>query len=190
MGSGLTSLLFMSRAPGAGADRDEAGDHATIVRMQQTAEQLIRKMNDIVWTLSHDQDSLESLVAYIRSNTAELLGQAGIDVHFEIDEDLPDKALTQEFRRNVYLVVKEAVHNIVRHSEASVAEIGVHLNGWELTVVVQDNGKGIYKAGGNRWGNGMKNMQRRVEQVGGRMEITAGGGTEITIVAPLPQMYT
>ncbi|WP_431213654.1 ATP-binding protein [Puia sp. P3] len=196
VGSGLTSLLFMSRTPGVGADGgdagdgsgaggdgagggaggDAAGDHATIIRMQQTAEQLIRKMNEIVWTLSHDQDSLESLVAYIRSNAAEMLGQAGIDVRFNIDEDLPEKALTQEFRRNVYLVVKEAVHNIVRHSGASVAEIGVHLNGWELTVVVQDNGKGIYKAGGNRWGNGMKNMQRRVEQVGGRMEITAGGG--------------
>jgi len=152
-----------------------------------TEEQLIREMNEIVWTFNHEQDSLGSLVGYIRSNAAEMLGQAGIDVHFEIDEDIPEMALTVEFRRNVYLVVKEAVYNIIRHSGAGAAEIGVHVDGTELTVVVQDNGKGIYKAGGNLWGNGMKNMQRRVEQIGGKMEITAGGGMAITIVAPLPE---
>jgi two-component system NarL family sensor kinase len=152
-----------------------------------TTEQLVRKMNEIVWTFNHEQDSLGSLVGYIRSNSAEMLGQAGIEVHFEIDEDIPEIALPPEFRRNVYLAAKEAVHNIIRHSGAGAAEIGVHVDGKELTVVVQDNGKGIYKAGGNHLGNGMKNMQRRVEQVGGRMEITTGGGMAITIVAPLPE---
>ncbi|MBS1601417.1 MAG: hypothetical protein JST42_02030, partial [Bacteroidetes bacterium] len=172
----------IARAPGGNF---AAGDPATIAKIRQTAEQLIRKMNEIVWTLNHEQDTLGSLVAYIRSHAAELLEQAGIDVRFDIAENIPDMQLTQEFRRNIYLAVKEAVHNIVRHSGAGVASINIHFDAAELTVIVQDNGRGIYKAGGNRWGNGMKNMQHRVEQVGGRMEITAGGGTSITIIAPL-----
>jgi len=161
------------------------GDAGTIGKMQQTAEQLIRKTNEIVWTLSHEEDNLEGLITYIRSSAAQLLEQANIDARFAIDDTIPKMGLTPAFRRNVYLVVREAVNNIVRHSGASRAEINIHVGTGELTIVVQDNGRGIYKAGGSHLGNGIKNMQRWVEEVGGRMEIVAGAGTAISIAAPL-----
>lgn len=195
MGSGLASLLSLSRTldrsgdatSGSSAD-GQTGDPDTIIKMQQTAEQLIRKISEIAWMLDHEENSLGSLVANIRHNATHLLEQANIDLRFDIDDEIPEMAVSQEFRRDVYLIVKEAVHNTVRHSGASVVEISIHINAGEMTIVVRDNGKGIYKEGGSRWGNGMKNMQRQVEQIDGRMEITAGAGTAITIVSPLPYL--
>ena len=163
-------------------------DPDTLLKMQQKAEHLIRKTNEIAWMLDHEENSLGSLIVNIRSNATHLLEQAGIDLHFTIDNEVPAMAVTQEFRRDVYLIVKEAVNNTIRHSGASVVEISIHLDVGEMTIVVRDNGKGIYKAGGSHWGNGMKDMQRRVEQIDGRMEITAGAGTAITIVSPLPYL--
>jgi len=160
----------------------------TIFKMQQTAEQLIRKTNEIAWMLDHEENSLGNLIINIRRNATHLLEQAGIDLHFTVDDEVPAMAVTQEFRRDVYLIVKEAVQNTVRHSGASVVEISIHIDAGGMTIVVRDNGKGIYKAGGSHWGNGMKDMQRRVEQIDGRMEITAGAGTAITIVSPLPYL--
>ena len=176
IGSELASLLSLS----------QAGDPTTITRMQETTEQLIRRTNEIAWMLDHEENDLRSLIANIRLHATQLLEQANIDLRLDIDDDIPEMAVTQAFRRDVYLIVKEAVHNAVRHSGASVVEISIHFDAGEMTIVVRDNGKGIYKAGGNHWGNGMKNMQRRVEQIDGRMEITAGAGTAITIVSPLP----
>ena len=180
MGSGLTSLLFLSRTLPA-----EAAAH-TVVKMQNIAEQLIRKMNEIIWTLNHEQDTLDSLVAYIRSNMAETLEHAGIDFRCQVSEPVAALPLSQEFRRNIYLIVKEAVHNIVRHAGASAAAISIGVVDHQLGITVSDNGRGIDPSAGNRFGNGMKNMRRRAEQIGATLELVSRPGVYISVWAPLP----
>lgn len=174
VGAGLTSLLFLSR----GLSDPVAG------RLQQTAQHLVQQMNEIIWTMNHTQDTLDSLVAYVRQHIAEALDNAGINYHFEVDS-LPEKEIGQELRRNVYLVCKEAVHNIVRHSEATRVNIRISVDE-QLHVRIADNGRGLPADGGSRFGNGLRNMTERMARVQGRFTIRPGdNGTIVEIAVPV-----
>lgn len=186
MGSGLTSLIFLSRMLGSDGAPAAPAPGDIVLKMRNTAEQLVRKMNEVIWTMNHEQDTLDSLLAYIRVNTAEMLEHAGIDFRFDIEQPVPAVAVSQEFRRNIYLAAKEAVHNVVRHSGAGMVVINISAGGGRLEIRIHDDGKGFTISSGNRFGNGLKNMRRRTEQVGGSIEFVAGQGTLAIIRAPLP----
>jgi len=181
MGSGLTSLLFLGR----GLNPPDDQGRAISRKIQQTAEGLIHKMNEIIWTMNYEQDTLDSLIAYIRTNAAGMLEDAGIDFRYSVQDPLPQMAVNQEFRRNLYLVVKEAVHNVVRHSGASIVQIDISVTGSTLAIVIHDNGKGFDPAAGHRFGNGLKNMSRRMQQVGGKIDWTIDNGARLVLQAPL-----
>ncbi|HEY0273752.1 MAG TPA: tetratricopeptide repeat protein, partial [Chitinophaga sp.] len=140
MGAGLTSMLFLSRSIQGQGQEQVTG------RLRQMAESLVQKMNEIIWTLNHEEDTLDSLVAYIRLHIAETLDHAGIAYTFNVTAPLPEIPVSQEVRRNVYLVCKEAVHNIIRHAAATRVEITIATNG-HLHIEIRDNGKGLPASG-------------------------------------------
>lgn len=176
MGAGLTSVLFLGRAIQQPAEVAE--------KIRHTAEGLVRKMNEIIWAMNDGQDNLESLIGYIRSNMAEALDNAGIAYDFQVEEPLPGLRISQSFRRNVYLVVKEAVHNVIRHAQATEVLISVNTtNG--LNIVISDNGKGIDLSVKNSFGNGLKNMDGRMKEVNGSLLINGENGTVVSLHAPL-----
>jgi signal transduction histidine kinase len=84
----------------------------------------------------------------------------------------------------MYLASKEAVHNIIRHAQATSVTIHIAAT-QELQILVQDNGIGL-NSNHTRFGNGMKNMQHRMEQLKGSFTAQSGKGTCITLRAPLP----
>ncbi|MBC8033601.1 MAG: tetratricopeptide repeat protein [Chitinophagaceae bacterium] len=176
MGSGLTSLLFLSRAI--------QGQDTVTSRLKQTAGDLIQKMNEIIWTMNHEQDSLDSLLAYMRLHISEMLEDANINGRYTIKEPVPPLSISQLFRRNVYLVSKEAVHNIVRHAGATLVEIDIYVEDY-LQITIQDNGKGITPGQAGRFGNGLRNMRSRTTQLRGSFEILAEEGTRVIIRVPL-----
>lgn len=178
IGSGLTSILFMSRTL---REQDKVG-----IRLTQTAEQLIQKMNEIIWIMNHEQDTLDRLVAYIRLHIAEALDNAGIDYDFSVTETLPAISLSQEFRRNFYLSAREAVHNCIKHARATHVAIQIGVTN-RLEVVIQDNGSGWDVNKISPSGNGLGNMKSRMEQVGGTFAISTNlPGTMVKLSAPLP----
>lgn len=178
MGSGLTSILFMSRTL--------QGQDKVAIRLRQTAEQLIQKMNEIIWIMNHEQDTLDSLVAYMRLHIAEALDNAGIDYAFTVTETLPALALSQEYRRNLYLSAKEAIHNTVKHAGATQVTISITVTD-RLEVIIEDNGRGLEVGKTSTLGNGLRSMQRRLEQVGGTFSIgSTQQGTRVVLTAPLP----
>ncbi|PZR27628.1 MAG: hypothetical protein DI535_09405 [Citrobacter freundii] len=177
MGSGLTSMLFLSRTI--------QGQDNVVSRIKQTAQDLIQKMNEIIWIMNHEQDTLDRLVAYMRIHIAESLDNAGIDYSFTATDPLPAMPLNQEYRRNIYLCSKEAVHNCIKHAGATKVEIMVNITD-HLEVIIKDNGRGI-TGNKNSAGNGLGNMKRRMEQAGGVFTIQSGEqGTTVILNAPLP----
>jgi two-component system, NarL family, sensor kinase len=176
MGAGLTSVLFLGRAIQQPAEVAE--------KIRHTAEGLVRKMNEIIWAMSGEQDNLDSLIGYIRSNTVEALDNAGIRYDFHAEGSFPDIHVSQSFRRNIYLVVKEAVHNVIRHAQATDVSIAVHITDG-LNIIIRDNGRGIDQSAINRFGNGLKNMRERMQDVNGSLHIAVENGTVIDLRAPL-----
>ncbi len=176
MGAGLTRMLFLSRAM---PDQDGVPG-----KISAAAEELIKKMNEVIWTMNDEQDTLDSLVAYIRLTVVEMLENAGLSYQFNISDPLPDAQLDRGVRRNIYLAVKEAVHNVIRHAGATMVSIAVIYNG-KLEIWVKDNGMGLGNTGKQRFGNGLKNMRSRMQRIGGIMDIVDEKGALVRFDIPL-----
>mgnify|MGYP003341365159 CR=1 FL=1 len=106
------------------------------------------------------------------------------DCRVFIPENIPDLDISGDRRRNIFLCVKESLHNIVKHSDATQVTIKIGL-GKELIIEISDNGVGIEKGKISHFGNGLKNMKRRMESIGGYFLIGSGEGTLTTLGLPL-----
>ncbi|MFT4152184.1 tetratricopeptide repeat protein [Parafilimonas sp.] len=174
--SGLTSMLFLSRSV--------QGQETITSKLKNLSQDLVQKMNEIIWTMNFDQDTLENLVAYMRKQIAETLDNAGIAYSFAVTDFLPPKTVSQEFRRNIYLAGKEAVHNIIKHAGATKVTITIEADEL-LHVIISDNGKGFSNTN-IRFGNGVKNMRQRMQLLNGSIEIINNHGTTVILTAPMP----
>jgi signal transduction histidine kinase len=179
IGSGLTTIQFLSNAlPVSTATEQEK----TIQKITNTSQLLMDKMNEIVWSLNQEFDTLPDTIAYIRNTVSELLENAGIKYEFVAPDQVPLVQLSGETRRNIYLVVKEATHNIIKHAHASHVKYHITING-KLVVRIHDNGRGLKQE--NLFGNGLKNMKQRMKDSGGSFAMVAENGTLITLILPL-----
>jgi len=142
-------------------------------------------MGEIVWALNEKNDSLSDLLAYTRSYAVEYLSQTGIVSHVQTPEQIPNLFVSGEFRRNVYLTVKEALHNIVKHSEASNVDICVE-TGKQLFISIHDDGKGFDETKIRSFTNGINNMTKRITDLGATLEIKNTKGCTVILVVPLP----
>ena len=146
-------------------------------------------MSEIVWALNHRNDTLPSLAAYIRRYTSGFFEDTGIRCLFDIPDDLPNAPLTGEIRRNIFLVVKETLHNTLKHAGAGRVEITFAVNHHELIIQIADNGKGFDQKTISKAGNGLINMKNRMTTEGGDYELESepGKGTITRLTLPLRQ---
>lgn len=180
IGSALTTILYLSN------DLKTQPKEQTISsadRIAANASSVVDKMNEIIWSMNADFDSLNDLIAYIRRYCAEFLGNHHLNYHLQIPDTISDLHLNGEQRRNIYLVIKEALHNIVKHAAATEVNICFAIENKNLSVVIHDNGRGFRES--SSFGNGLKNMRRRMETIGGNFDISNENGTTIKINCPL-----
>jgi signal transduction histidine kinase len=180
VGSALTTILYLSDDLKTGS-KEAAINSAN--KIASTASSVVDKMNEIIWSMNPDYDSLNDLIAYTRRHCAEFLRDHGLQYELDIPEKITDLPLSGEQRRNIYLVIKEALHNIVKHANATKVRIVFRLDAQHLDVAVHDNGQGLQKA--PSFGNGLKNMRRRVENIGGGFKIETGAGTTVKLNCPI-----
>ncbi|HEX5553101.1 MAG TPA: tetratricopeptide repeat protein [Chitinophagaceae bacterium] len=181
IGSALTTILYLShdlKTQGVQKSRP------TAERIADTAGSVVDKMNEIIWSMNREYDTLDDLIAYARQHAAEFLDNHGLEHHFETPDMIDDVHLTGEQRRNIYLVIKETLHNIVKHACATEVNIDFELD-QKLTVVIHDNGKGIDLDKLRRFGNGLRSMKQRMESIGGSFTISGYNGTTVRLTCPL-----
>ena len=145
---------------------------------------MIDKIGEIVWALNVKNDTLSDLLSYTRSYAVEYLAQNGIKCHIEEPENIVSLNVSGEFRRNIYLTVKEALHNIVKHAQATDVWIKIEIAKW-LTMKIKDNGIGINNSTPRPFGNGITSMRSRMKELKGSFETESKEGTEVIIKAPL-----
>jgi len=138
-------------------------------------------------------DTLEKFVTYTCSFAEEYLQSVKLACRLEVPEFLPETILNSDLRHNLFLAVKEALNNVVKHASASEVRIQIALESGKLTILIRDNGKGFLTspaltdeenivAGGQR--DGLLNMRKRIKSVGGEMELDSqpGGGTCVKLI--------
>ena len=183
LGANLTRISLLSQSA-HGELQNPAQAAAQLDRIYDTTRDLTRAMDEIVWAVNPQHDTLDSLASYLGNFAQEYLMPLGIRCRLEVPLQLPHWPITAEARHNVFLAFKEALNNIVKHAGATEVFIDLVTGADDFTLIVRDNGKGFdpgaVKPLPGR-GNGLKNMAQRLGKIGGRCEITSSpaAGTEV-----------
>jgi len=179
LGATLTSITLAAEV--LRSDQKEEKQEVNIIA--DRASEMAGKMNEIVWSLNAGNDNLQSLVSYIRKFSAGFLSEAGLKLQFTEVLKEPLKEVKGNVRRDIYLTVKESVHNIVKHAGAGLVTM-VILHDETLCITIKDNGNGIDEQSLYD-GNGLKNMRKRIENLDGTIDWRNEVGTVVKIDIPL-----
>ncbi|HLY70875.1 MAG TPA: ATP-binding protein, partial [Puia sp.] len=185
LGAGLSRIKFLSETMDI-KNRQQKSIGDDIIKIKGYSDEMITKMGEIVWALNEKNDSLKDLIAYSRAYAAEYLFQNEIKSQITIPEIIPDLFVSGEFRRNIYLTIKEALHNVVKHAHANEVSIDVQIS-QRLIIVLHDNGIGFDAEQIRPFSNGLTNMKKRISDIDGDLEIKRQQGTELKVSVPLPR---
>jgi signal transduction histidine kinase len=158
-------------------------------KLSESADQTVRALEEIVWAVRPGSDSLQSLVEYIAHFANEAFEDNSTRCRLDLPHDLPPKPLPPDVRHNIFLIVKEALTNALRHAGAKEVHVQAKVSANALEILVQDDGRGFEPSmppmEGKR--HGLGNMHRRAETIGGTLELqsTPGKGTTVRLVVHL-----
>lgn len=194
LGASLTQIMMLSQ-PAASEIEQPKLAAALLDRIYLTARETTRAMDEIVWAINPKHDSLDGLATYLHGFVEAFAGSAGLHCRLDVPVQLPACPLDAEKRHNLFLAFKEALHNVVKHSGASEVKVSLTVQTAAILLKVEDNGCGFpasntpperRKGGRLSGGNGLENMRRRMEGIGGHCEIQSapGQGTKVTFVTP------
>jgi signal transduction histidine kinase len=158
-------------------------------KISQASDQTVRALEEIVWAVRPGSDTLQALVDYIAHFASELFEDNPIRCRLDLPNDPPVRALPPDMRHNIFLIVKEALTNVLKHAGGSVVHVQIKADGQSLKIVIADDGRGFNPgsaAAGQR--NGLGNMRRRAEAVGGELSVTSGpeAGTRVEFRVSFP----
>jgi signal transduction histidine kinase/ligand-binding sensor domain-containing protein len=180
LGAGLSTLRFLSEKVKRNSFSEATKKDAEKIVIN--SNELVQKMNELIWAMNEKNDTLEDLLFYARSYAAEYGEENNLEMDICMPEKIPALMLTGELRRNIFLILKESLHNVVKHANAKKVIINFKTDK-NLFVSIKDDGKGFEKT--NSGGNGLKNMKKRMESIGGLFEITNTDGVMVKIIVPL-----
>ena len=182
VGPGMMRIALLAEAVQEG--NIHSSEHISL-----TAQEVIDAMNGIIWMTNPKNDTLDNLAAYIQEKATEWFERIGEERGMTLNVVLPDVvpslSLEGNVRRNLYLCVKEALNNTLKHSAASRVELALAVQGKEgFEWSVRDNGQGFEQNSVSRFSNGLANMRSRMEEIGGtcQVESVSGQGTTVRFI--------
>jgi ligand-binding sensor domain-containing protein/two-component sensor histidine kinase len=183
IGSGLTEISILSELAAFKSDSNKTESQKELRSISELSRQLIDSMSDIVWVVNPQRDSLHDLIVRLKNSYSETLNSLGISFRVSNLEKLKDIKLPVDFKQNLYLILKEAINNSIKHSKCSVIQLDANARKDFIEVSVTDDGVGLDE-NNISLGNGMKNIRQRAESIGGRVKwkSSPNQGTSIRFV--------
>jgi signal transduction histidine kinase len=181
LGADLTQMALLGELALRNLDRPGSA-RRHLEKLFASAHGAARQLDTVVWAVNPAHDTVESVVQHLCKFAQEFLALAGVRCRLAVPEELPQVALSSPVRHDLFLAVKEALHNVVRHAAATLVTLRILIRGRELVVEVEDNGKGL--SGGTHLPeqDGLDNIQARMAKVGGCSECVSGPGGKGTRV--------
>jgi signal transduction histidine kinase/ligand-binding sensor domain-containing protein len=185
LGGSLTQVsLLLDKANRNSPAPDKAGNG--VQQCSSLVRQVARSVDEIIWAINPRNDTLRYLVDYISQFVVEFLHAANIRCRVDLPDQLPDRTVSPEARHNLFLVVKETLNNIARHSRASEVQFQVTATGSQLLLIVSDNGQGFNGSTSSATGDGLRNMRQRMEEIGATFDLESKPDTGTRAVFSYP----
>lgn len=177
LGSGLTSIKMLSDLLLLKMKENTVPE---IQKIASRSEELVDNLNTIIWALNDRNDEVRATVAYLRQFAQEQFENLQIQPRIEgkVDSIVANQTISGEIRRHIFLILKEAINNIIKHSNATRAWVQIHAYAEGFEMLIMDNGTES-KTGVKSGGNGLVNMRKRAQACGGFLEISNEGGYKI-----------
>jgi signal transduction histidine kinase len=179
MGAGLSRIKVLSETI---KFENQKGiiDPVHLQKISSYSEEMMDKMGEIVWALNQRNDSMDDLLGYTRAYAVDYLTSHNIRCMFHAPAEHTDVFASGEMRRNIFLSVKEVLHNVVKHAGATTVEITVTISR-DLCILIHDDGKGIDLDSIRRFGNGLNNIKKRMTEIGGYAMFKNENGTSVIL---------
>jgi signal transduction histidine kinase len=190
LGAGLTEVgLLGSLAKNPSVSSNEREHYLN--QLTEAARSLVTGLDEIVWAVNPQYDSVASLASYYSLFAQRFLNLAGIACRLEIAEQFPEHPLDSKLRHGIFLAFKEALNNVVRHSEATQVGLAISVVDDQLRIAVSDNGRGLESVPRDPGNDGIAGMRDRIAKLGGHCEINSrpGRGTTVEFRLPLRSVY-
>lgn len=176
VGGILTGIALKSDL--AQMNNDNTNEVQTIARMSRAA---LSKMSDVLWSIDARRDNTSDLIIKMKAYCTEMCNVAGIDHQFAVNE-IRHRSLNHEKRKNIFLIFKEAINNVIKHSNATHLEVKIH-NDQQFEMIIKDNGVGetSTKKGS---GQGLENLKSRTKEINGIIHIKFKKGCTVHLRCP------
>lgn len=186
VGAALSSIHVYSSVASKAMDKDTQRAKEALTQINQNTRQVMENMGDIVWAINTGDAGETAFEAKVKNYGYELLTPLNIQCVYWINKDVDKRLVNIEARKNVLLIVKEAMNNIAKYSEATEAMVKLEFLNKNLRLEIADNGKGFNEVS-SRSGNGLYNMRKRSESLGGSFELSSekSKGTVLRFAIPI-----
>lgn len=187
IGSTLSSIGILSQVVENQMGENSNSVKEMVRRIGESSQKVQRSLSDIVWTTKQTEDNFDNVLVKMKEFTSEMLEMKDIFYTFNTDS-LPEVKLSPSKQYNFYLIFKEAINNIVKYSNADEVTIELSRQNDDLILNITDNGIGFDEKN-IKSGNGLGNMRKRAESLGGEIEIDSKcqEGTQIRLAIPVSQ---
>jgi signal transduction histidine kinase len=189
LGCNLAQIRLLSEMTLA-RDRQLPEVQAQAARISDKALEAARIMDEIVWAVDPHNDTLEGLLNYVFNFASEYLALAGIPFRIDAPARLPQHALSAQVRHHLFMALKETLTNAVTHARATEVWFRVRIEDGAACFAVEDNGCGFQvrpEAEGAPGASGLRNLQKRLAEIGGSVSVESapGQGTKVRFILPL-----
>ena len=169
IGSTLSSISILSDL--VIHRKDDIDVNKVLHEVKNSSVSILEKMDDIIWTINPKKDSLEDLISRIKKFASSLFEARDIEYTFSVPDNLKGLKLSMDYRREIYLIMKEGINNMVKYSQATKAFIAMSFENGILSILIKDNGIGFIKE--NVEGNGLINMKQRAKNLHAELHINS-----------------
>jgi signal transduction histidine kinase/ligand-binding sensor domain-containing protein len=185
IGGGLTAIRLMSEM--LKDSSTEESSRVFVQKISSSSNELVQKMNEIVWAMNINNDNLQSLISYTREFAVSYMDDFNIDCKIELPDQIPELPVIGTKRRDIFLLVKETLNNTVKHAQANEVFLEIKIDE-NLRIEISDNGTGFDPLHIRKNSNGMQNMRFRIERLKGRIQYKQDHGTTVIFEVPIKEL--
>jgi signal transduction histidine kinase len=184
VGARLTKVAMVTELVDRGIPESDH-NKSQIRNIANTTNEVIQAMDEIVWTINPSNDTVDHLANYLFQHTQEYFQNTNVRCRLDFPAKLPQMQVSTEARHNLFMAVKEALNNVLKHAQATEVRVSLAVENGKLMVSIDDNGSGFSPGAEREAGEGLRNMKQRLEQIDGKLRIDSapGKGTRVQMEA-------